>query len=65
MVPAAMTGEPAAESWCQRVEITSELDRKAVEALYLEIRRLGRLHGVKITELRIERVPADEGRSSA
>lgn len=55
-----MTGEPAEESVCQRIEITGDLDRKTVEALQLEIRRLGRLYGVKITDLRIERVPADE-----
>lgn len=49
----------------QRIEITGDMDRKAVEALQLEIRRLVRLYGVKITEVRIERAPAGEQSSSA
>lgn len=57
-----MTGEGSAR---QRIEITGALDRKAVEALRLEIRRLGRRYGVEITDLRIERAPADEPNSSA
>ena len=48
-----------------RIEITSGLDRKAAEALRLEIRRLGQLHGVRITALRVERAPADERDASA
>lgn len=49
----------------QRIEITGDMDRKGVEALQLEIRRLARLQGVEITDLRIERAPADEQGSSA
>jgi hypothetical protein len=48
-----------------RIEITGGLDRKAAEALRLEIRRLGQLHGVRITAVRIERAPADERDASA
>jgi hypothetical protein len=59
------TGEAVEGSVRQRIEITGDMDRKAVEALQLEIRRLARLHGVRIAELRIERAPADEQGSSA
>ena len=62
---ASTTGEAAEGSVRQRIEITGDLDRKAVEALQLEIRRLARLQGVEITDLRIERAPADEESSSA
>jgi hypothetical protein len=48
-----------------RIEISGGLDRKAAEALRLEIRRLGQLHGVRITAVRIERAPADERDASA
>jgi hypothetical protein len=48
-----------------RIEITSDLDRRAVEALRLEIRRLSRVHGVRITDVRIERAPADASGPSA
>ena len=58
-------GEPAEEGMRQHIEITGDMDRKAVEALQLEIRRLARLHGVRIADLRIERAPADEQNSSA
>lgn len=40
-----------------RIEITGRLDRHAVEALQLEIRRLTRSYGIDIKELRIEKVP--------
>ena len=49
----------------QRIEITGYMDRNAVEALQLEIRRLARLQGVEITDLRIEPAPADEPDSSS
>jgi hypothetical protein len=62
---ASATGEAVGESVRQRIEIAGDLDRKAVEALQLEIRRLARLQGVEITDLRIERAPADEQGSSA
>jgi hypothetical protein len=39
-----------------RIEITGELDRGAVEALCLEVRRLARRHGVDVTAVRIEKV---------
>ena len=48
-----------------RIEITSDLDRKAVEALRLEIQRLSRLHGIPITTVRIERAPAGAQEPSA
>ena len=38
----------------ERIEITGCLDREAAEALQLEIRRLARLHGVEIADLKIE-----------
>lgn len=38
----------------ERIEITGSLDREAAEALRLEIRRLARLHGVEIADLKIE-----------
>jgi hypothetical protein len=63
--PSLPAGEPAEGGMRQRIEITGDMDRKAVEALQLEIRRLVRLYGVKITEVRIERAPADEQSSSA
>lgn len=46
-----------------RIEITGDMDRHAMEALYLEIRRLARQYGVKIKEFRIGTVP-DEGGDS-
>lgn len=48
----------------QRIEITGDLDRKAVEALQLEIRRLIQRFGMSVTELRIERISAEEEDSS-
>ena len=48
----------------QRIEIAGDLDRKAAEALQLELRHLARLQGVEIRDLRIERAPVDE-RASA
>ena len=42
-----------------RIEVTADLDGHAVEALYLEIRRLAKRYGVDIKEFRIEKV-ADE-----
>jgi hypothetical protein len=38
-----------------RIEITGTLDRHALEALQLEIRRLAKLHGIEITGLQVER----------
>ncbi len=43
-----------------RIEITGTLDRHAVEALRVEIRRLSKRYGVDIKEFRIERVEADD-----
>ena len=43
----------------QRVEITGGLDRQAVEALHLEIRRLARRHGVDLTAFRIEKTTGE------
>ncbi len=43
----------------RRLEIIGTLDRHAVEALRLEIRRLSKRYGVDIKEFRIERVEAD------
>jgi hypothetical protein len=55
----------------QRIEIRGhlnrkaiDLNRKAIEALQLEIRRLGRCFGVKVTDLRIERVSSEEENGS-
>jgi len=42
-----------------RIEITGNLDRHAVEALQLELRRLAKRTGVDIQELRVERVEAE------
>ena len=53
------SGDPAEAPGRLRIEITGDLDRKAVEALRLEIQRLSRLHGIPITHLGIERVPAE------
>jgi len=36
------------------VEISGGLDRRAVEALGLELRRLAKRHGVRIRAIRIE-----------
>jgi len=38
-----------------RIEITGTLDRHAVEALQLEVRRLAKRYGVEIKGLRVER----------
>lgn len=57
--------EAGGEGVDQRIEITGDMDRAAVEALQLEIRHLARLHGVRIADLRIDRAPADEQGSSA
>jgi hypothetical protein len=39
----------------RRIEISGTLDRHAVEALQLELRRLAKRFGVEIKELRVER----------
>jgi hypothetical protein len=39
----------------RRLEVTGTLDRRAAEALYLEMRRLARRYGVDVAEFRIER----------
>ena len=44
-----------------RIRITGTLDRHALEALQLEIRRLARLHGIQIQGIQVERT---EKRSS-
>ena len=44
-----------------RFEITGCLDREAAEALQLEIRRLAKLHGVEIEDLRIEETGDEAG----
>lgn len=62
---ASPTGEADDGFVRQRIEITGDMDRNAVEALQLEIRHLARLHGVRIADLRIDRAPADEQDSSA
>jgi hypothetical protein len=56
---AAPTGKPAEGSVRERIEIIGDLDRNAVEALQLEIRRLGRQYAVEI-DVRVERVTAEE-----
>lgn len=43
------------------IAITVGLDRQAVEALQLEIRRLAKRAGVDIKALRIERLPEEPG----
>jgi hypothetical protein len=45
-----------------RIEITGRLDRHAVEAMRLEIRRVASRYGIDLTEFRIER---QDFRSSA
>lgn len=62
--PSSPAGEAGGEGVGQRIEITGDLDRTAVEALQLEIRHLARLHGVRIADVRIDRAPADEQDSS-
>lgn len=52
-----MEKEPAED--VHRIEITGSLDRHAVEALQLELRRLAKRTGVDIQVLRIERVEAE------
>ena len=44
----------------RRFEVTGDLDRHAVEALQLELRRLAKRHGVEIKVLRIEKI-VEEG----
>jgi len=63
--PSLPTDEPVEGGPPRRIEIAGDLDRQAVEALQLEMRRLARLHGVGIANLQIERAPADEENSSA
>lgn len=58
------TGETAEGGMRQRIEIRGHLNRKAIEALQLEIRRLGRCFGVKVADLRIERVSSEEENGS-
>ena len=48
----------------QRIEIVGRLDRRAVEALQLEILHLVRRFGVDLTGLQIERVSAEEQNGS-
>lgn len=48
-----------------RVEITGDMDRHAIEALYLEIRQLAKRYGVKIKEFRIGTVVDEGGDSGA
>ncbi len=43
----------------RRIEIIGTLDRHAVEALRLEIRRVSEGYGVDIKEFRIERLEED------
>lgn len=62
---ASPTGEAGDGFVRQCIEITGDMDRKAVEALQLEIRRLARLHGVRISDLRMERAEADAQGPSA
>jgi hypothetical protein len=61
--PASPTGEAGEGSVRERIEISGDLDRNAVEALQLEIRRLGRQYAVEI-DVRVERVSAEEPGSS-
>jgi hypothetical protein len=44
------TPEPGADEPIGRVEIRGELDRQAVEAIKLEVRRLGRQFGLEVRE---------------
>ena len=53
-----------------RIEISGDLDRQAVEALHLELRRLARRYGIEIAEVRIRReanesVSREDGETSA
>jgi hypothetical protein len=57
--PASPTGKAAEGSVRERIEIIGDLDRNAVEALQLEIRRLGRQYAVEM-DVRVERVTAEE-----
>lgn len=56
---ASPTGKPAEGSVRERIEIIGDLDRNAVEALQLEIRRLGRQYAVEM-DVRVVRVTAEE-----
>ncbi len=38
-----------------RIELAGTLDRHALEALQLEIRRLAKLHGVEVKQLEVKR----------
>jgi len=44
------------EDAVHRVEIRGDLDRQAVEALYLEIRRLAERRGIAIENFRVKTV---------
>jgi hypothetical protein len=46
-----------------RMEIVGDMDRHAMEALYLEVRRLAKRYGVEVKGFRIESV-ADGGGDS-
>jgi hypothetical protein len=48
----------------RRLTVTTAGDRHDLEALQLEIRRLARVHGVEVTEVRIERVEPRRRRRS-
>lgn len=45
-----------ADEVTHRLEITGDLDRQALEALHLEIRRLAKRYGIDITRIQIEKV---------
>ncbi|HEV8310671.1 MAG TPA: hypothetical protein VGW35_23660 [Methylomirabilota bacterium] len=51
--------EPETDEPVQDIRITASLNRNAVEALRLEIRRLAKRHGLEIEELRTERVEGE------
>lgn len=48
----------------RRVQVAGDLDRHAIEALYLEIRQLAKRYEVEVKGFRVEKV-ADEGGGSA
>ena len=62
--PSSATSESGDRSGRQWLEIAGDMDRKTAEAIQLEIRQLARLHGIGISDVRIERAPAAEADSS-
>ncbi len=40
----------------RRLAVTGELDRRALEALYLEVRRLAKRYEVEIKEFRVDKI---------